>query len=204
MKFVELNKAQNIVKYTGLITRHDREILHGHRGCIVWFTGLPSSGKSTLAHAVESYLYHKGYKTFVLDGDNVRYGLCSDLGFSKEDRTENLRRIAEISKLLIEGGLVVLAAFVSPLKSDRDKVRTIVGAHDYIEVFCSCPIETCEQRDPKQHYQKARSVQIKEFTGISSPYEIPESPDLVVDTSIQTIASCVESVSKLLKNETLA
>jgi adenylylsulfate kinase len=176
-------KATNIVWHAGHVTRADREKLNGHKGFTLWFTGLSGSGKSTIAVAVEKALAERGVKTYILDGDNVRHGLNSNLGFSPEDRTENIRRIGEVSKLFNDAGLVALTAFISPYREDRDKVRALMAAGDFLEVFVDCPVEECEKRDVKGLYAKARAGQIKEFTGISAPYEEPSKPELVLRTA---------------------
>ncbi len=160
---------KNIVWHHATVTRERREKRNQHRSVILWFTGLSSSGKSTLAHALEEQLHQKGCKTFVFDGDNVRHGLCKDLGFSAEDRHENIRRIGEMSKLIIEAGVIALTAFISPFGKDRDQIRGLVSEDDFIEIYCKCPLEVCEQRDPKGLYRRARAGEIKEFTGITSP-----------------------------------
>lgn len=191
-------KENNVVWHKVTVTRQMREELHGHKSVILWFTGLPSSGKSTIAHAVEKGLYQRGCTTFVFDGDNVRHGLCSDLNFSKEDRAENIRRIGEMVKLFIESGVIALTAFISPFRSDREKIRKLVGEDNFFEVYCRCSLEICEQRDVKGHYIQAKIGKIKEFTGISSPYEEPKNPDLILDTGDITIAECVDKVIYLL------
>jgi adenylylsulfate kinase len=175
-------KATNIVWHAGNVTRADREKINGHKGFTVWFTGLSGSGKSTIAVAVEKALWERGVRTYILDGDNVRHGLNSNLGFSPEDRTENIRRIGEVSKLFNDAGLVALTAFISPYRADRDKVRALMADGDFLEVFVDCPVEECEKRDVKGLYAKARAGQIKEFTGISAPYEEPAKPELVLRT----------------------
>jgi adenylylsulfate kinase len=180
------------------VTRKHREKQNDHKSVIIWFTGLSSSGKSTLAHALEERLHYLGCRTFVFDGDNVRHGLCSDLGFSLEDRAENIRRIGEMVKLTIEAGVMALTAFISPMAADRKKVRALVNAEDFIEIYCQCPIEKCEQRDPKGLYKMARAGKVKEFTGISSPYEPPENPELVLDTGNTPLEECVEIILGLL------
>lgn len=180
------------------ITRTKREALNGHKSIVLWFTGLPSSGKSTIAHAVEERLYEMGCRTFVFDGDNVRHGLCSDLGFSKEDRAENIRRIGEMVKLFVEAGVIALTAFISPFRAEREKVRKLVGEEDFIEIYCRCPVEICEQRDIKGYYHRAKTGEIKEFTGISSPYEEPKNPELVLDTANWSVKECVDRVFNLL------
>ncbi len=176
-------KATNIVWHAGNVTRADREKINGHKGFTVWFTGLSGSGKSTIAVAVEKALWDRGVRTYILDGDNVRHGLNSNLGFSPEDRTENIRRIGEVAKLFNDAGLVALTAFISPYRADRDKVRALMADGDFLEVFVDCPVEECEKRDVKGLYAKARAGQIKEFTGISAPYEAPEKPELVLRTA---------------------
>lgn len=185
---------KNLVWHHATVTRARREAQNGHRSAIIWFTGLSGSGKSTLAHAVEEALYQKGCRTFVLDGDNVRHGLCGDLGFSSKDREENIRRIGEMAKLFMEAGVIVLTAFISPYRADRERVRGMVGQGDFIEIYCDAPIEVCEARDVKGMYKKARAGQIAEFTGISSPYEAPESPELTVNTGADKLNKCVEQV----------
>lgn len=196
------SKNNDIVWHHASVTRYNREILNNHRSVILWFTGLSNSGKSTIAHAVEERLHSMGCRTFVFDGDNVRHGLCADLGFSIEDRAENIRRIGAMSKLFIEAGVIALTAFISPLRSHRDRVRELVGTENIIEIYCKCPLEVCEQRDVKGHYKKARAGEIKEFTGISSPYEEPESPDLILQTNELSVDQCVEMVmSALIERE---
>ncbi|MCX7192393.1 MAG: adenylyl-sulfate kinase [Proteobacteria bacterium] len=186
--------SSNVVWHKATVTRARREAQNGHRGAIIWFTGLSGSGKSTLAHAVEETLYQKGCRTFVLDGDNVRHGLCGDLGFSTEDRIENIRRVGEMAKLYMEAGVIVLTAFISPYREDRDRVRSMVAAGDFIEIYCDAGIAICESRDVKGMYKKARAGQIPDFTGISSPYEVPESPELDVDTGAAALDACVRQV----------
>src|SRR5438874_3140723 len=180
-------KATNIVWHQGAVTRADRERLSGHRSATVWFTGLSGSGKSTIAVALEKALWERGVHAFVLDGDNVRHGLNKNLGFSPADRTENIRRIGEVAKLFTEAGIVALTAFISPYRADRDQVRALMPTGDFIEVYVECPIDVCEQRDVKGLYKKARAGEIKEFTGISAPYEAPLRPELAIDTSRQSV-----------------
>lgn len=193
--------SPNTVQHRSLVTRRDRERLHGHPSLAVWFTGLSGSGKSTIAHKVEKHLHDKGVSTYVFDGDNVRHGLCGDLGFSLEDRAENLRRIAEVIKLFLDAGIICLAAFISPMRSDRERVRQIVGPENFVEVYVSCPVEICEQRDVKGLYARARRGEIPYYTGISAPYEAPENPDLVLETDRCGIDECVEQVLAFLKNK---
>lgn len=194
-----MSKSENVVWHHATVTRERREKLNNHRGAVVWFTGLSGSGKSTVAHAVEERLHQMGCRTFVFDGDNVRHGLCSDLGFSDEDRTENLRRIGEMVKLFLEAGVISLTAFISPFEKDRERVRTLVPHGDFFEIYCSCPIEVCEQRDVKGLYKRARAGEIPAFTGISSPYEPPLKPELKTDTSKETLEQSVEAVIELLR-----
>jgi len=188
----------NVVWHHASVTRARREQLNGHKSLVLWFTGLSGSGKSTLAHALEERLHQEGRRTFVFDGDNVRHGLCSDLGFSPADRAENLRRIGEMSKLFVEAGVIALTAFISPLRADRGKLRDMFAAGDFLEIFVDCPLQVCEQRDVKGMYQRARRGEIKEFTGISAPYEAPENPELVVRTAEYSLEECVEQVMRLL------
>ncbi len=194
-----LPKNQDTVWHHATVTRARREHLNGHRSVVVWFTGLSGAGKSTLAHEVEERLYQLGCRTFVFDGDNVRHGLCGDLRFSSEDRTENMRRIGELVKLCMEAGLIALTAFISPFREDRERVRRLVGDHNFIEVYCRCPIEACESRDTKGLYRRARAGDVKDFTGISSPYEPPEHPSLMLDTSSESLDLCVDKVVALLQ-----
>ena len=186
--------SSNIVWHHATVTRARREAQNGHRGAIIWLTGLSGAGKSTLAHAVEEELHQMGCCTFVLDGDNVRHGLCGDLGFSNEDRIENIRRVGEIAKLFMEAGVIVLTAFISPFCSDRERMRGMVEHGDFIEIYCDSPIAVCESRDVKGMYKKARAGQIAEFTGISSPYEAPENPELTVDTGAAELDACMQQV----------
>jgi len=192
---------QNTVWHEPTIFREDREKLNEHRSAILWFTGLSGAGKSTLAHAVEDYLHRLGIRTFVLDGDNIRQGLCKDLGFSDADRTENIRRIGEVSKLMLDAGVVVMTAFISPFRKDRQLVRDLVKKGDFIEIYCQAPLSVCEERDPKGLYKKVRAGQIPEFTGISSPYEEPENPELIVETDKYTVDECVEQIINYLKDK---
>jgi adenylylsulfate kinase len=198
----ELKKLNNyVVWHEVLVTREMREALNGHKSLVLWFTGLPSSGKSTIAHTLEKKLYDLGIRTYTFDGDNIRHGLCSDLGFTPEDRAENLRRIAEVIKLFLDAGLVVLCAFVSPFKKDRERVRKIVGEENFIEIYCRCPVEVCKTRDQKGFYQKAERGEIKNYTGISAPYEEPETPDLILDTHILSVEESVERVFNFVINK---
>lgn len=194
-------KRNDIIWHHATVTRERREKLNGHRGAVVWFTGLSGSGKSTVAHMVEEQLYRMGCHTYVFDGDNVRHGLCAGLGFSPQDRSENIRRIGEMVKLFLGAGILALTAFISPFARDRRAVRDLIGSRDFIEIHCRCPLEVCEQRDVKGMYKRARAGEIKEFTGISSPYENPENPDLVLDTDKLSIEECAERVIQLLRQK---
>ena len=193
-KFRQASASTNVVRHHSTITRAMREAQNGHRGAIIWLTGLSGAGKSTLAHAVEDKLHQIGCRTFVMDGDNVRHGLCGDLGFSRQDRKENIRRIGEVAKLFMEAGVIVLTAFISPFRADRERVRGMVEHGDFIEIYCNTPIEICENRDVKGLYKKAREGQISEFTGISSPYEVPENPELTVNTGGSELDDCVRQI----------
>lgn len=192
------NKSNDVVWHHATVTRVRREGMNGHHSAILWFTGLSGSGKSTLAHAVEERLHQIGCRTFVLDGDNVRHGLCADLGFSMEDRVENIRRVGEMAKLFQEAGVITLTAFISPFRSDRELVRSLVPCGEFLEIYCRCPVEICEDRDVKGLYKRARAGEIKNFTGISSPYEEPSNPELVVDTAHSPLEDCVNQVIALI------
>lgn len=194
-------KSTNVVWHHATVTRELREKQNNHKSAVLWFTGLSGSGKSTLAHALEDRLHKMGVRTFVLDGDNVRHGLCSDLGFSDNDRTENIRRIGEIAKLFLEAGVIVLTAFISPFRQDRELARSVSPHGDFYEIFCDASLEICESRDVKGLYTKARAGVIPQFTGISSPYEAPDAPELRVDTGEAPLEECVEQVIKLLANQ---
>ncbi|MFQ5661292.1 MAG: adenylyl-sulfate kinase [Gammaproteobacteria bacterium] len=191
-------KNRNITWHEPTIKRADREKLNNHRSVILWFTGLSGSGKSTLAHAIEDFLFNNGARTYVLDGDNVRRGLCKDLGFSDADRTENIRRIGELSRLLMDAGIITLTAFISPFRKDRKIVRDLVNRGEFIEIYCNASLEVCEARDTKGLYKKARNGEIPEFTGISSPYEPPGTPEIMLDTDTKTIQDCVDEVVNYL------
>ncbi len=179
-------KATNIVWHQGAVTRADRETLNGHRGATVWLTGLSGSGKSTIAVDLEKRLLERGVRAYILDGDNIRHGLNKNLGFSPADRTENIRRIGEVAKLFTDAGMVAITAFISPYRADRDQVRALMP-DDFIEIFVDCPVEECEKRDVKGLYKKARAGEIKEFTGVSAPYEAPVKPELTIRTAEQTV-----------------
>lgn len=190
----------NIIFHQHKITRKEREKLNGHRSCVVWFTGLSGSGKSTLAGAVEEQLAARGIHTYLLDGDNIRHGLNSNVDFSEAGRKENIRRIGEVAKLFADAGIVTLTAFISPFREDRNMVRKLMNDRDFIEVFVNCPLEVCEQRDTKGLYKKARAGEISDFTGINSPYESPLNPEIEVNTQQQSIE---QSVSHIVNYVTL-
>ena len=189
---------RNVVWQCYAVDRARRSQLNGHKSVLVWFTGLSGSGKSTIAHAVEQLLYERGIHTYVLDGDNVRHGLNADLGFSEDDRRENIRRVGEVGKLLVDAGLVVLATFISPFRQDRQRVRDLMAEGEFLEVYVRCDLETCKRRDPKGLYAKALAGDITDFTGIDSPYEEPDSPELVVDTSRESVDQAAQRVVDLL------
>lgn len=191
-------EAAHVVWHPSLVTRAARQKMNGHRSVVVWLTGLSGSGKSTLANAVEEKLHALGCRTFVLDGDNVRHGLCGDLGFSEGDRTENIRRIGEMTKLFAEAGVITLAAFISPFRADRRRVRQLLAPEDFVELYCHCSLAVCEDRDVKGMYRRARAGEIRDFTGISSPYEEPENAELVVDTGQLPLDPCVDQVVNYL------
>lgn len=192
-------KATNIVWHNMNVEREHREKLLNQKAVLLWFTGLSGSGKSTVASLLEKRLHEMGKLTYLLDGDNVRHGLNSDLGFSEEDRIENIRRVGEVSKLIVDAGVITISTFISPFKEDRENVRKLLGK-DFIEVFTDCPLEVCEERDPKGIYKKARKGEIKNFTGIDSPYEKPENPEITVSTHLNSLEECVELIISYLKN----
>ena len=196
-------KSSNIIYHQATVTRKRRNKLNKHRSVVLWFTGLSGSGKSTLAHALEEKLFQKGCRTFVLDGDNVRHGLNSNLDFSESDRTENIRRISEVSKLMLESGLIVMTAFISPFNKDRNEARKLISNDDFIEIYCKASLETCEARDVKGLYKKARAGKIKNYTGIDSPYEVPENPDLIIDTNNETLDHSVFKILNFLEKNFL-
>ena len=191
---------ENVVWHDHKVTRKDREALHGHKGAVVWFTGLSGSGKSTIAGALEEELHRLGVSTWLLDGDNVRHGLCSDLGFSDDDRKENIRRVGEVASLMADAGLVVLTAFISPHRAERQMVRERVGQDRFIEVFVDTPLEVCEARDPKGLYKKARAGELRNFTGIDAVYEAPESPEIHLEGQ-QLVTNLVSQLLDLLRRD---
>lgn len=195
------NKATNITWHKGAIEKKDRERLLQQKGVVIWFTGLSGSGKSTLAHRIEELLFEKGHLCFILDGDNIRHGLNKNLGFSPEDREENIRRIGEVSKLFADAGLITMTAFISPYRADRDKARELLQKEEFIEVYVKIPLEIAEERDPKGLYKKARAGEIKEFTGISAPYEEPLSPEIVIDTSEHDLEASSRIVIRYLEKK---
>ena len=196
---------QNTVLQEPTVYRKDREVMNGHKSVVIWFTGLSGSGKSTLAYALEDILHKNKTRTFVLDGDNIRQGLCGDLGFSDDDRIENIRRIGEVSKLMMHAGSIVITAFISPFIRDRKIARELVGNNDFIEIYCDCPIEICELRDVKGLYTKARQGKILEFTGVSSPYEAPNNPELVLETNALSVSECLDKlISYILERKIIA
>ena len=194
-------KATNVVWHEHLVKREDREQLLNQKGTLLWFTGLSASGKSTIANEVASRIFKPGILTYVLDGDNVRHGLNKNLGFSPEDREENIRRISEVGNLFVDSGIITTTAFISPYRKDRDYAREILGEGRFIEIFVKASIETCEARDPKGLYKKAKSGEIKEFTGISAPYEEPLNAEIILDADTQTIEEEVEMVINYLKDK---
>ena len=196
-------KSSNVIYHQATVTRQRRSELNEHRSVVLWFTGLSGSGKSTLAHALEEKLFQKGCRTFVLDGDNVRHGLNSNLDFSESDRSENIRRISEVSKLMLESGLIVMTAFISPFNKDRNEARKLISNDDFIEIYCKASLEVCEARDVKGLYKRARAGEIKNYTGIDSPYEEPENPELIINTSDETLDSSVSKILSFLEQNFL-
>ncbi len=190
--------SPNTVVHRGAISQLHREQLLQQKSLALWFTGLSGSGKSTIAHAVEEKLHAQGRLTYVFDGDNVRHGLCGDLSFSPEARSENNRRIAEMLKLFLDAGVICMAAFISPMRADRDRVKSIVGPAKFFEVYVRCPLEECARRDVKGLYKLAQAGKIKNYTGVSSPYEEPENPDIILDTNVSTVNECVDQVVQLI------
>jgi adenylylsulfate kinase len=189
---------RDLVRPVSGLSRGQREQMNGQRALLVWLTGLSGAGKSTLAHALEARLHEQGRRSVVLDGDNIRLGLCADLDFSADGRQENLRRVAEVAKLFIDAGMITIAAFISPMRADRQMVRQIVGPENFLEVQVQCPLAVCESRDVKGMYRRARAGEIKEFTGVSAPYETPITADLILDTSVSTVEACLRQLDNLL------
>ncbi|MDP0482691.1 adenylyl-sulfate kinase [Bacillus subtilis] len=190
----------NIIWHTAAISKSDRQSLNGHKSCVLWFTGLSGSGKSVLANAVDEKLYRKGIQSYVLDGDNIRHGLNKDLGFQTGDRIENIRRIGEVAKLFVDSGQMILTAFISPFREDRDMVRALFPKGEFFEIYVKCPLHVCEQRDPKGLYKKARNGEIKHFTGIDSPYEAPLSPDFIIESDQTSISDGADLIINALQN----
>ena len=193
------SKATNIVRHEGHVSRDERETKLKQKGVLLWLTGLPSSGKSTIAYTVEHALVNRGHLAYVLDGDNIRFGLNGNLGFSAEDRTENIRRIGEVGKLFVDGGFLTLASFVSPYSEDRDAVRELMGEGDFVEIFVDTAVEICEERDPKGLYKKARTGEIPNFTGFSDPYEVPEKPEMIIKTADWTAEEAAVLIIEMLE-----
>ena len=194
-----MSESNNITWHDSEVTKEERQNRNGHKSAVIWFTGLSGSGKSTVSVALEKALFNEGKQTYRLDGDNVRHGLNKNLGFSPEDRTENIRRIGEVAKLMVDAGSITVTAFISPYKQDRDNVRAILEDDEFIEVYTKCSVEECENRDPKGLYKKARYGEIPEFTGISAPYEAPDHPEIILDTEHESINQSVDRVIQYLK-----
>ena len=204
MVFENINmKTPNTIYHNAIVTQEKRNQLNGHKSVVIWFTGLSGSGKSTLAHSVEEALHKLSCRTFVLDGDNVRHGLSSNLTFSDADRKENIRRIGEVAKLMMESGVITMTAFISPFREDRDLVRKLLSQDDFIEVYCKASLEVCESRDVKGLYKRARAGEIKNYTGIDSPYEAPNNPELIIDTEHESLKESVSKVIEFLKVKTI-
>ena len=196
-------KTPNTIYHNATVTRERRNQLNKHKSVVVWFTGLSGSGKSTLSHSVEEKLHNLGCRTFVLDGDNVRHGLSSNLSFNNDDRKENVRRIGEVAKLMMDAGVITMTAFISPFREDRDLVRKLLPQDDFIEIYCKASLETCESRDVKGLYKRARAGEIKNYTGIDSPYEAPNNPELIIDTEHESLEESVSKVIDFLKVKTI-
>ena len=193
------NQEKNLVWHAPSVTVHDREEMFGYRSCVLWFTGLPASGKSTLSNALCRTLHSKGIRCYVLDGDNIRHGLNKDLRFSPEDRKENIRRISEVARLFVDAGLIVLTAFISPFREDRLQARQLMKEGEFVEVYVKCTPQICEERDPKGMYKKARAGLIREYTGVSAPYEEPDDPEIVIDTASLSVEHCIDRLLGYLK-----
>ena len=194
-------KTPNTIYHNATVTRERRNQLNGHKSAVIWFTGLSGSGKSTLAHSVEEELHNLDCKTFVMDGDNIRHGLSSNLTFSDNDRKENIRRIGESAKLMMEAGIIAMTAFISPFKKDRNLIRQLLSQEDFVEIYCKASLETCESRDVKGLYRRARAGEIKNYTGIDSPYEAPDNPELIIDTESGLLEESVTKVIDFLKSK---
>jgi adenylylsulfate kinase len=194
-------KGENLTWHIGEVDREARAAAHGHRGAVLWFTGLSGSGKSTIGHRVERMLIERGAFAYVLDGDNIRHGLNSDLGFSPEDRVENIRRIGEVSRLFADSGALVVSAFISPYRKDRDRIRGLMGPGEFVEVFVDTPLEICEARDPKGLYKKARAGEISNFTGLDAPYEAPVSPEVHLETADLSVDEAAAQVIRYLEEQ---
>jgi len=194
-------KTSNTFYHNATVTRKRRNQLNKHKSAVIWFTDLSGSGKSTLAHSVEEELYRLGCRTFVLDGDNVRHGLSSNLTFSDDDRKENIRRIGEVANLMMEAGVIAMTAFISPFKEDRNLVRQLLTQGDFIEIYCNASLEVCESRDVKGLYKRARAGEIKNYTGIDSPYEAPDNPELVINTESESLEESIAKVIDFLKSK---
>ena len=196
-------KSPNVIYHQASVTRERRNQSNNHQSVVLWFTGLSGSGKSTLAHVLEEKLFNKGCKTLVLDGDNVRHGLNSNLDFSDDGRKENIRRIGEVAKLMLESGLIVMTAFISPFREDRAAVRNLISNSDFIEIYCKASLEICEARDVKGLYKRARAGEIKNYTGIDSPYEAPDNPELIIDTDKETLDESVSKIYSFLERKAI-
>jgi adenylylsulfate kinase len=196
-----MTKTNNITWHHSTVSKRDRRYLNGHKSCVLWFTGLSGSGKSTLANALDHELYRQGIRSYVLDGDNIRHGLNKDLSFGNDDRKENIRRIGEVTKLFVDSGLIVSSAFISPFREDRTFVRNMFEDQEFIEIFLNCPIQVCEDRDPKGLYKKARQGEIPDFTGITSPYEIPDHPEIIIETNKTSIEQSIQQIFAYLKEK---
>jgi len=195
--------SSHVTRHKSMVDREDREKLHGHKGAVLWFTGLSASGKSTLSHMVEKRLHALGCSTYVFDGDNVRHGLCGDLGFSESDRAENIRRIGEMVHLFVDAGIIALTAFISPFSADRQRVKTIVGEDRFVEIFVDCPLDVCIERDPKGIYAKALKGEIKDFTGISSPYQPPLTPDIMIRSDQESFEHAADKIMEYMRQKNL-
>ena len=196
-----MEKSTNIIWHHSTVTKQERHLMNGHKSCVLWFTGLSGSGKSTIANAVDQALYQQNFKSYVLDGDNIRHGLNQDLRFGKEDRKENIRRIGEVAKLFVDSGQIISTAFISPFRDDRNTIRNMFEVGEFIEIYVKCPISICEDRDPKGLYKKARKGEIPDFTGISSPYETPITPEIIIDTTQMNIGQSVDKILSYLKKK---